>query len=325
MKWVETTGKISREALSSDRYFESLLKEAYQQELLWESQLEKIQWDCLSLLAEQTERYQGGGSSSIPVETAQDLLESIFFTLGVRLKTFDSPDRAVEALEKEGVIRLYQGGLQQIRQSITWAKNLHASILENLVSTKNVFYRSTIDDGMKGFFKLYDPDFSAQEIHITADYPVYPKMETLRGIEFIQRYLECIYYENLFCSRFSSEDIHRLLSGYGYDQHYEELLFNIYEPVLAAALGGVLTGLDFRRLEMNPSGIELLSAQFHEKTGEEILQILKEAAEELRTRMKLYEPLFSYLSESLPKLASSTALAVRLKTLERVFLIPKWR
>lgn len=79
-------------------------------------------------------------------------------------------------------------------------------------------------DGIKGLIKLDYPVFAAQEIHIITDYPFHHPMEMLLGIEFIQQYLECIYYENLFCAQFPAEYMRHLL--YRYDEHYDQLLFN---------------------------------------------------------------------------------------------------
>lgn len=322
MRNIEKISKIKGETLSSEHYFQSLLEQAYMSGMLSDIQLEKIQFDCLSLLAKQTERYNNGDSSSIRVEAAQNLLASIMFTVGVWLKTYPNPDEAVVTVQKDGMYALYQNGRERVDRLIKSTKILHSSIVGNLVRTQNVFYRSTIVDGIKGFFKLYYPEFAAQEIHITADYPVHHPMERLLGIEFIQKYLECIYYENLFCAQFSAVDVHHLLCGY--DEHYEQLLFNIYEPVLSAAIGCILSSRDVHRLEMAPSSIIILSDLFCGKTRTEILEILMEAIGQLSELMELTEPLKRYLNGSLPQIAATIENAVLLQTLDRVFILPKY-
>lgn len=319
---IEKISKIKGETLSSEHYFQSLLEQAYMSGMLSDIKLEKIQLDCLSLLAKQTERYNSGDSSSIRVEAAQNLLDSIMFTIGVWLKTYPNPDEAVATLQKDGVYAIYQNGRERIDRLIKSTKMLHSSIIGNLVQTENMFYSSTIVDGIKGFFKLYYPEFAAQEIHITADYPVHHSMERLLGIEFIQKYLECIYYENLFCAQFSAEAVHHLLCGY--DKHYEQLLFNIYEPVLSAAIGCILSGRDVHKLEMSPSSIKILSDLFRGKTRTEIDKILMEAVDQLSVLMELTEPLKRYLSGSLPQIAAVVENAVLLQTLDRVFILPRY-
>ena len=319
---IEKTGKIKRETLSSAHYFQSLLEQAYMSGMLSDIQIEKIQFDCLSLLEKQTERYNSGDSGSVRVEVAQNLLASIMFTIGVWLKTYPSPDEAVAAMQKEGMYVLCQNGRGRIDRLIKSAKMIHSAITGNLAQTENVFYRSTIVDGIKGFFKLYYPEFAAQEIHITADYPVHHLMERLLGIEFIKKYLECIYYENLFCAQFPAEHVHHLL--YGYDEHYDQLLFNIYEPVLSAAIGCILSGGDVHRLEMAPSSIRILSDLFRGQTRIEIEEILMEGVDQLCALLGLSKSLKRYLNGSLPQIAAVIENAVLLQTLDRVFILPKY-
>ena len=185
-----------------------------------------------------------------------------------------------------------------------------------------MFYKSTIEDGINGFFKLYYPEFGAHEIHITADYPLHQKIEPLKGIEFINKYLEWIYYENLFCSFFSSEDIHNLLSGY--DKNYSDIPFNIYERVLLSALGCELAGKDYRHLEIDESSLEKLFIIFNKKTKIQIQDILKSGLEGLRRNLNLNESLMRYLNNSLNQLAVLIENSIINNTLDRVFVVPRY-
>ena len=319
---IEIVKKINKEFLKSEDYFQSLLEEGFRVNLLKTNEVESIQTDCLLLLARQTEKYNGSESSSIKIEAASQLLSSILFTLGVYLKTYENPDLAIEDIKKEGIFNIYTKGLKQIDKLKITSKLLHKSILRKLVKTDNVFYKSTIEDGINGFFKLYYPEFGAHEIHITADYPVHQKMEPLKGIEFINKYLEWIYYENLFCSFFSSEDIHNLLSGY--DKNYSDIPFNIYERVLLSALGCELAGKDYRHLEIDESSLEKLFIIFNKKTKIQIQDILKSGLEGLRRDLNLNESLMRYLNNSLNQLAVLIENSIINNTLDRVFVVPRY-
>ena len=70
---------IKRESLDQTYYFQSILQEACRLKLLTDSEFEYIQLQGIQLLAKQTERYTGGESSSVKVETAQTIMHSIFF------------------------------------------------------------------------------------------------------------------------------------------------------------------------------------------------------------------------------------------------------
>lgn len=319
---IEEISKIKREALSGECYFQSLLEQAYMEQLLSDSELEQIQFDCLAFLAKKTERYNSGDSSSIRIEKAQDILASMIFTIGVQLKTYQSPDDAIDSVQRDSVETVCTEGRKRIDRLVKQTKMRHVALFSHLLQTENVFYAATIVDGIKGFFKLYSPEFAAQEIHITADYPVYNKTERLLGIEFIGQYLEQLYYENLFCVHFSDEDIHHLLCGY--DEHYQDLLFNLYEPVLAASLGCILAGTNVRQLEMTPAAQSFLYRKFDGKERAEIEQTLTAALSELGRNFSFSENLLKYVKQSLPLLAVAIESAAKVGSLDRIFIVPKY-
>jgi len=188
-------------------------------------------------------------------------------------------------------------------------KAVHYKILQKLVDTKNEFYRATIVDGIKGFYKLYYPDFGAHEIHITADYPIYNAIPKLAGIEFIHAYLNAFYYENQFCYYFTPGYIHRLLCGYV--ENYQELLINIYEFILTAAIGCVLTGSDAHTLDISDGGAAHLKRLFTGKSRNEILSSIHNAARKLQRIFNFPHGLELYIHKSLPSIASKINTAMR--------------
>lgn len=89
--------------LDSEYYFQSLLEQAYSKWLLSGSDIERLQYECLNLLAYKTERFNAGDSSSIRIEKAQDIMTSNLFTISLWLKTYTNPDDAVTALQNETI------------------------------------------------------------------------------------------------------------------------------------------------------------------------------------------------------------------------------
>ncbi|MCI1960150.1 MAG: DUF6179 domain-containing protein [Clostridia bacterium] len=321
MKSIERISKIDKQKLSGEHYFESVLEQACICKILSDSDVEKIQLEYLSLLAKQSEKFNNGDSCSIQIEKAQDLLSSIMYTIGLYLKTYENPDDAALALKQNTIDDMFIKGKKIIKRMVTTTKLLHLGIVNHIVNTQNVFYRSTIVDGINGFFKLYYPEFGAHKIHITADYPTYNGVQDLTGIEFIRKYLENIYFENLFCSFFSEDSIHHLLCGF--DENYSELIINIYEPVLTSALGCVLVGKDIN-LELSDSDVSELTRIFENKTKPEIKEILGQALELVKQKLSLKDSLFKYLSDSLPKIASAVKNAEDTKTIDKIFIIPAY-
>ena len=311
---------IEQEKLNHEFYFESLLEQAHDKGILNNTDVERIQYRCLNLLAEKVERYNAGDSSSIRIEAAKSIMTSIFFTIGLALKTYPDPDMAATALKNVPISELYQKGRKRIDTMIIATKTVHAKLLHQLVDTQNVFYRNTLESGILGFFKLYSPDYSAHEIHITADYPLYNPIPQTAGIEFIKSYVAAAYYENLFCSYFASKNIHYLLSGYAKDYH--DLLINIYEIVLTAAIGGIIAETDFYNLDINEAGERLLYQIFKKKAKRDILEIISEAAGKLSRHLQLSSGLMQYIQSSLPAVAGKIAAAAQGDTLNRVFISP---
>lgn len=308
---------LDEHALSGKEYFLSLLLQGRQCALLTDEDVERIQMESLSLLKEQTAKWSRGKSSSVRVEKAQELLASIYYTVGLALKACPSPEDAIDALKQTALAELYQKGLARVERKLKASKRMYREIRSNLFQTRNVFYRSTVVDGIGGFFKLYSPEFSAQEIHITADYPTFLGVKDLAGVEFIERYLRNIVYENQFCLYFSKERVHRLLCGL--DRNYQQIVLNVYEYVLASALGCVLTGRAVRELSCN---LDVLKAMLSGKSAEEIERLLSDALIRLVKKLGCPPGLVCYLRASLPKLAGLLHSAMLLGHLETAVLIP---
>lgn len=226
MSVLDILHQIKPEQLNSRCYFQSLLEQAHSCGLLSDAELSKIQMELLIILAEQTDKWNQGKSSSIPTEKAQELLTSAIFVIGIQLKSYQTPENAVEVLKTEPLKSLFEKGLNLVQRKIAISRHRQKRIAAHLLNTPNVYYRSTIIDGINGFFKLYRPQFTAQEIHITADYPAYLGRPNFDGIEFIERYLRCIEAENEFCMHFAPQDIHHLLCGL--TQDYHSVPMNLY-------------------------------------------------------------------------------------------------
>ncbi len=313
---------LKAEMLNSKYYVQSLVEQARYVGLLSDKELTAIQTDLLLLLAEQTEKWSRGESSSIPTEKAQDIMTSILFVIGIALKSYQTPEQAVDMLKSKLLKFLFEKGLKLVHRKMAVARYLQKKILEHLLDTPNIYYRSTIADGIHGFFKLYRPQFAAHEIHITADYPILIGRPEFEGIEFIVKYLRCIQAENAFCVCFTPQDIHHLLCGPTPD--YRSVPLNIFEPVLLSALGLVMQGKKPERLDLTENDISCLYRLFSGQSEKEVQSCLKKALFNLNEKMDLPRISIQYASLCLPKLTAAILHAVRMETLDKVFLIPAY-
>ena len=266
----------------------------------------------LELLAQKCDEWTRGESSSLPAEKAQDILTSILYVISLARK---------EPQDTISVSELFERGLVCVQKKLFSCHMLQRRILKNLFNTPNVFYRSTIEGGINGFFKLYSPQFSAHEIHITADYPVCQGRPVMEGMEFIEEYLSRIDAENAFCNLFDPVLVHRLLLGLSPD--YTQLPVNIFEPVLLSALGLIMAGRLPADLGLTPYDILLLEDTFEGKTKEQIESALCTALNRLKTYLDVPERSIAYAAACLPALAANIANATEHNALDKVFLVPK--
>lgn len=256
------------------------------------------------------------------MEKAQELLTSAAFVIGVQLKSYQAPENAVEALKAEPLKSLFEKGLKLVQRKIAISRHRQKRIIAHLLNTPNVYYRATIADGINGFFRLYRPQFSAQEIHITADYPTYLGRPNFDGIEFIERYLRCIEAENEFCMHFAPQDIHHLLCGL--TQDYRSIPMNLFEPVFLSALGLSILHRNPEQLDLSKEDIVSLYRFFSGKSKQEIQLILENAFCDLDKKMELPEISKRYICLCIPKFAETIQKSVVLKTMDKVFLAPAY-
>lgn len=310
-------GQIDAVALAADNYFLSLLAAGAKQGILTDADLARLQSESLALLAAQTAVYTGGESSSVRTETAQALLDSVFYTLGIVLKGFPTPDAALQALKSRSLAVLLTEGQDCIRRRVAAARARHRRLADALFETENVFYRATAADGIRGFFRLYRPALFANETHITADYPPLLPITGLCGIEFIERYLACLVAENRFLRCFQPKQVHLLLCALPED--YRKTPMNLCLPVLTAALCCELTGEPPRTLVCDR---EALARLLCSKSGAQTARLLYGAFAPLCAALGIPPRVRAYLRRAIPQIAAALARAAQNGTLDAAVLYP---
>ena len=318
---IEKQHIINSHNLSGEFYFNSILQEAYICGLLNESDLENIQLQCISLLAYKSERYNMGESSSIRVETAESIMKSNLYSIGVYLKSIPDPDYAAFELKTVKISELYERGRKLVNTRFQTAKRIYNMVQKNKLDTLNHSYNSTLsENGIGIFFKSYNLEYEAHDSPASIDYQLCNPVNDLAGIEFIQKYLENLYLENEFCKKFATENIHHLL--YGYDKSYPELLINIFEQILTTAWD-VLLPRSVRELNISPEDTRRLFEKLLAYDKHTLMLDMHKAARNISEELKITNPsLQQYIEKSLPKIAFAIESALRLNTLGKVFIAP---
>ena len=229
----------------------SFLKDAFAGGLLSIADITRLQEESLLHLAALIESFTRGESSSVRKETAQEILRSQYYTVGIFLKDAENDQEIAARLREESFESLFQKGRKQLEKEIRVARIFTERARGNMIKVSNCFYRETLTQGILLFFKKYDPDYFAHEIPGSIDYPIANQVFSLSGIEFIQAYSERLFLENCFCGCFQPDRIKRLLAAF--DPEYQELFFNIFERVLLNALGCSILKKDPRELLLSDS------------------------------------------------------------------------
>lgn len=322
MNNLEKTHSIKTENLNMAYYFQSILQEAYRLKLVTDSEFESIQLQSIQLLAKQTERYTGGESSSVKVETAQSILQSVFFSIGIYLKSFPDTDMSIAVLKQKPLLELYRHGKKLIGMQLDNAKQLFHAIQNNRIVTDNCAYNDTLQNGISFFFSAYEVDFAAHDTPAPIDYPLSNDKMDLVGIEYIYSYLQKLFLENQFCKNFTEHDIYCLLRGY--DDHYQDLLINIFGLVVTNVVGSVLANKNARQLNIEPLDREYLQQKLANLSKDKLNTMLQDASTQLCKELNISDRLFrKHILTTVMDLSAKLKDSLENNRLETIFVCLK--
>ena len=320
MNEIDIISTLKRENLDERNYFKSLIENAYSNQLLTDDDLINLQIQILQLLDERIYKYNGNDSSSIKKEIMEDILNSNIYTIGIYLKTFRNPDEAIKSIKEQGLIIAYQEGRKKIDKILDIIRVMYIKVKQNKLNIQNNTYNDTLILGIQGFLKIYDPDFKAHDMKITADYPLYNNLiGKLEGVEFIREYLNSIYLENTFCQKFSEEKIKHLLYGYSHD--YQELIINIFEIVLLETIACKLVKRNIQDLTISTSELNEIYELFKDKEEFDIKNTIIKAYQDIIYEIQLDNQEYKkYIEKNLDNIIKMIINAIKQKTLDKLFI-----
>lgn len=304
MNELTRTCHIDASSLHPAHYFQTLLAQAHAAGIVSGGALAQIQQQCYTLLTQLTQEYARGHSSSVRMETAQNLLESMSYTIGLALKQAKDTDTAADMLTAQPIFDLFDRGQAVVKQVICESKQLLRHLQAGRIKTSNHAYNATIDNGIALFFDAYGAKYAAHETPGSIDYPLFCEIPHLVGVEYIRAYLTRLTLENAFCRRFA--DIDDRLRGHHED--FENLLINIFEIVLTGAVGCVLCGNNPDG-DITHTGRRYLAHKLSPMTKKQRRAALREATVQICRGMHITHPtLYSYIC------SAAISLLPRLKT-----------
>lgn len=233
---------------------------------------ETVQERIWDFLAERAGRYAMGESTSLPEETAGELLESVLFCTQKGLAALG---KRASWLAGNGEVRqAFSAGLSLVREEARQAAETLSRVREyswfGSDSRRDAVFRD-----IPQFFRLYDPEFFACRIPCLIDYPLCLPVRG-DGIDYVARYLWGLERESRFCARFPEDRVRALLRRYC--PGYERVPLGLFEPVLCNALALVLLGRDPRPLSVPEELLPRLREKLREKPGAALGEVLAKAA-----------------------------------------------
>ena len=236
-----------------------------------ESDQEKLTGRLWELLKMQAGKYNGIDSTSITIEKAQDILESMLYTIGVATEN----GAAKEEILNGSLSLLLDRGREILKRKQKSIKVEWKLLCRELPRIPNVYFLSTMEN-LGLFFDSYDIYFAAHHTSESMDYwPLCPVPETIKGISYIEEYIRRIQIENDYLNCFEREDVISLCEKYVPD--YREALFNLCEPVLTNAIGLSLIGKEVQGLHISAEQREDIYQMLIGRTEKEICDMIKES------------------------------------------------
>lgn len=309
---------INEGMLDQGHYFESFFQEACRNNLINDSEMEQIQMEMVELLEKEIDRYTNGESSSVPVEKAQAIFQSIVYCIGLYLKSFTDMDVKLKQLKTEKMQVLFHRGMDYVSNLKSDAFILLKNLQKSGIRVNNYAWQDTIFTGLPEFFHDYNVEFGADEIPGSIDYPVCETVTDFIGVEYIHEYLSRLTLETKFCKHFSENKIGRLLKGF--DREAEHMLINIFDLMLTNALGCELAGLNLLQIAIPEPDQRWLQKNLSRMTMEEIQNKICSSFHQVCIKLNLEPEIASYSEAAVKRLAVRLKNNLETDTLERLFI-----
>jgi hypothetical protein len=318
MNQLEKSNIINESSLDPGFYFQSLLQEVCNKHLLSDQQIERIQLEVVELMAKEVERYTNDESSSLLLEKAQELLQSITYSIGVYLKELPDIDDKINLLMSEKITVLFYRGMDLVAAIKSKSWSLLQDLQKNRLKLNNYAYEDTITMGIPEFFHDYNIEFGAHELMGSIDYQLSNAVEGLLGVEYILEYLKRFTLENKFLKHFPEGTVNMLLLGF--DKEAEHMLINIFELVLTNALGCELLGQNIVTLRINESDLIWLQNNLEKVSYEKLQEKMKNAFDHMVAELELEPEVIPYAKAAISEITKRLMNNLKMRTLGRIFV-----
>lgn len=227
------------------------------------------------LLRRQAIRYGFGESTTLPAETAEELLASVCYFLALR------PGDALRARQ------LLQGDLEQEmergRRRAVWYMTRCRKVWEHVCplapAEDSLALRESLL-ALDGYFRTWDGMFFAHALPAGLDYPLLCPAEEGPGPEYALRWLNRLWAELRLLSRFDGAGLRRVWAAAA-GENYCQVPMDLLYPAACVGVGLVLLKRDPWTLELTAADREALQALLRGLPPEERQKRVSAAARQL--------------------------------------------
>ncbi|GKX67138.1 DUF6179 domain-containing protein [Inconstantimicrobium mannanitabidum] len=292
--------EVNLKAVNKNQYLISIINEGRKSRLISEEEIFNIQLKLTELLKELILRYTKGESTSVTVETTENLLNSILYAIDFHLLELNSVKAAIGELKQKELKHIYEAGIEQIRICVIETRKLYKKINKNRLQLDLESYNITLDEGIPYFFEKYNIIFENHYALASIDYPLVFDDMKVRGVSYIKNYLEHLDIETEFCRFFLIENIKKLLIGYEKMcrlNHNIELI-NIFEIVINNSIFSVLSGNKAAELFINKNQFKFLEEKLGVNNKKAIYSFINIAVQTVIDELKIINPfLLDYIDK----------------------------
>ncbi len=202
---------IKREDIDKNNYTLSLFNQSLAMGIISKEIIRKFQLDSLGILKKLIMKYTFGESSSVKVETAENIMLSIYYCIDAYMASLNMPEKSMAMLEEIGLQEIYNKGVKEVRSCMEECKILYEDVKKNKLDIKLQAYNETVEKALADFFRCYNCLFNAHDTMCSIDYPLSLDDMSIQGVFYIKQYLERLILETKFCHCFHVENIENLL------------------------------------------------------------------------------------------------------------------
>lgn len=263
-----------QDAKDERMYLKVLIYKAFEQKLIDLNFIEVLNDQLTILINKRTECFKNNANYS---KEQEKICNSICYVIGIYLKNFEL-EEAIEEIKKNTIADLYLKGRRVIERKLNVNQIIYLKVVNNKLKINGQVYNNVINYELKNFFKKYNLDNDALDIKVKLDYPLHNEYkDTFEGIEFVEKYMNGLYYENEFCNMFDALRL-KAISNY-----YEIFNINLFQVVFSMAIGCVLAEKNVKELKIESEDLDTIYKKFDVlKSKDSIYSLVYDAYNKLR-------------------------------------------